>query len=89
MRRATTKQLFAAKLCDHAARRAASRMRAHSASSKRVAFRCWASVASSFAPAGRSQGAGARTHLVGPALAAAAAVTGKITDVRKLIAGGA
>ncbi len=33
------------------------------------------------------QGAGARTHLVGPALAAAAAVTGKITDVRKLMAG--
>jgi 3-isopropylmalate/(R)-2-methylmalate dehydratase large subunit len=30
------------------------------------------------------QGPGARTHLVGPALAAAAAVTGKITDVRKL-----
>jgi len=33
------------------------------------------------------QGAGARTHLVGPALAAAAAVTGKITDVRKLMGG--
>ena len=33
------------------------------------------------------QGAGARTHLVGPALAAAAAVTGRITDVRKLVAG--
>ena len=33
------------------------------------------------------QGPGARTHLVGPALAAAAAVTGKITDVRKLMAG--
>ena len=33
------------------------------------------------------QGAGARTHLVGPALAAAAAVTGKITDVRKLMTG--
>ncbi len=31
------------------------------------------------------QGPGARTHLVGPALAAAAAVTGKITDVRKLM----
>lgn len=35
------------------------------------------------------QGAGARTHLVGPALAAAAAVTGKITDVRKLMSGAA
>ena len=33
------------------------------------------------------QGAGARTHLVGPELAAAAAVTGRITDVRKLMAG--
>ena len=33
------------------------------------------------------QGAGARTHLVGPTLAAAAAVTGKITDVRKLMTG--
>ena len=30
------------------------------------------------------QGKGVRTHLVGPALAAAAAVTGNITDVRKL-----
>jgi 3-isopropylmalate/(R)-2-methylmalate dehydratase large subunit len=30
------------------------------------------------------QGRGVRTHLVGPALAAAAAVTGRITDVRKL-----
>ncbi|MDB5597228.1 MAG: hypothetical protein JWM36_4189, partial [Hyphomicrobiales bacterium] len=30
------------------------------------------------------QGRGVRTHLVGPALAAAAAVTGVITDVRKL-----
>jgi 3-isopropylmalate/(R)-2-methylmalate dehydratase large subunit len=30
------------------------------------------------------QGRGARTHLVGPALAAAAAVTGRIIDVRKL-----
>jgi 3-isopropylmalate/(R)-2-methylmalate dehydratase large subunit len=30
------------------------------------------------------QGKGVRTHLVGPALAAAAAVTGRITDVRKL-----
>ncbi len=33
------------------------------------------------------QGRGARTHLVGPALAAAAAVTGSITDVRKLSGG--
>ena len=33
------------------------------------------------------QGAGVRTHLVGPALAAAAAVTGKIVDVRKLMVG--
>lgn len=31
------------------------------------------------------QGRGVRTHLVGPALAAAAAVTGRITDVRKLM----
>ena len=30
------------------------------------------------------QGPGARTHLMGPAMAAAAAVTGKITDVRRL-----
>jgi 3-isopropylmalate/(R)-2-methylmalate dehydratase large subunit len=30
------------------------------------------------------QGPGARTHLVSPAMAAAAAVTGRITDVRKL-----
>ena len=33
------------------------------------------------------QGRGARTHLVSPAMAAAAAVTGRITDVRKLMAG--
>ena len=33
------------------------------------------------------QGKGVRTHLVGPALAAAAAVTGRITDVRKLTGG--
>jgi len=36
--------------------------------------------------AGR-QGPGARTHLMSPAMAAAAAVTGKFTDVRKLMAG--
>ncbi|MCC6531237.1 MAG: 3-isopropylmalate dehydratase large subunit [Burkholderiales bacterium] len=30
------------------------------------------------------QGKGARTHLMGPAMAAAAAVTGRITDVRRL-----
>jgi 3-isopropylmalate/(R)-2-methylmalate dehydratase large subunit len=30
------------------------------------------------------QGQGARTHLLGPAMAAAAAVTGRITDVRRL-----
>lgn len=34
------------------------------------------------------QGPGVRTHLVGAAMAAAAAVTGRITDVRKLAAGG-
>ncbi len=31
------------------------------------------------------QGPGARTHLVSPAMAAAAAVTGRLTDVRKLV----
>jgi 3-isopropylmalate/(R)-2-methylmalate dehydratase large subunit len=34
------------------------------------------------------QGKGARTHLMSPAMAAAAAVTGRITDVRKLTGGG-
>ncbi len=33
------------------------------------------------------QGKGARTHLVSPAMAAAAAVTGHLTDVRRLMAG--
>jgi 3-isopropylmalate/(R)-2-methylmalate dehydratase large subunit len=32
------------------------------------------------------QGPGARTHLVSPAMAAAAAVTGRFTDVRRLLA---
>ena len=38
--------------------------------------------------AGR-QGKGARTHLLSPAMAAAAAVSGHLSDVRKLMAGGA
>jgi 3-isopropylmalate/(R)-2-methylmalate dehydratase large subunit len=33
------------------------------------------------------QGAGARTHLMSPAMVAAAAVTGRITDVRRLMRG--
>jgi 3-isopropylmalate/(R)-2-methylmalate dehydratase large subunit len=33
------------------------------------------------------QGPGARTHLMNPAMAAAAAVTGRITDVRRLVEG--
>ncbi len=33
------------------------------------------------------QGKGARTHLMSPAMAAAAMVTGRVTDVRKLLAG--
>ncbi|MFQ3596230.1 MAG: aconitase family protein, partial [Sphingomonadaceae bacterium] len=32
------------------------------------------------------QGPGARTHLLSPAMAAAAAVTGRLTDVRQLVA---
>jgi 3-isopropylmalate/(R)-2-methylmalate dehydratase large subunit len=35
------------------------------------------------------QGPGARTHLMSPAMAAAAALTGHITDVRPMLAGGA
>ena len=34
------------------------------------------------------QGPGARTHLLGPAMAAAAAVTGHLTDVRQMMARG-
>jgi 3-isopropylmalate/(R)-2-methylmalate dehydratase large subunit len=35
------------------------------------------------------QGAGSRTHLLSPAMAAAAAVTGRLTDVRRLMEGAA
>jgi 3-isopropylmalate/(R)-2-methylmalate dehydratase large subunit len=34
------------------------------------------------------QGRGVRSHLLSPAMAAAAAVTGHFTDVRRLMAGG-
>jgi 3-isopropylmalate/(R)-2-methylmalate dehydratase large subunit len=34
------------------------------------------------------QGAGVRTHLAGPAMAAAAAIAGRIVDVRQLVGGG-